>query len=285
MASSGPEGGISIRIESSRHASLRKLLGAVLLLLSTGVPIHLHAQQIEPNLVAELPDAPSAVLAAQQEAPPVSTTTATPPASPAEGKQTKRILFIIPNFRSVSADVKLPPQSSKEKFKLMFEDSFDYSSFIYVGLLAGMADVQKSYPDFGHGGAAYGRYYWHQFADNLSGNILTEAVLPSVFHEDPRYYTLARGGFVKRSVYSVGRLAITRSDLTATNAAHNTFNFSEIIGNGASAGISGLYYPSHDRTWTKTGQKWLVQMALDGFSNLVKEFWPDINDRVFHDKY
>jgi hypothetical protein len=259
------------------------LLGATWVLLVSCLATRGVAQDVAANATSELPDAPTAMQA--QDPPSGSTPSATPAYTAEEGKQTKRILFIIPNFRSVSADEKLPPQSSKEKFKLMFEDSFDYSSFIYVGLLAGIADAQKSYPQFGHGGVAYGRYYWHQFADNLDGNILTEAVLPSALHEDPRYYTLGRGGIVKRSIYSVGRLAITRSDLTSTNAAHNTFNFSEIIGNGAAAGISGFYYPSTDRTWTKTGQKWLVQIGLDGFSNLVKEFWPDINSGVFHNKY
>ncbi|MBA2678296.1 MAG: hypothetical protein H0U76_07885 [Ktedonobacteraceae bacterium] len=205
------------------------------------------------------------------------------PAVPVTGQQTKRILFVIPNFRSVSVDQVLPPQSPKEKFKLMLEDSFDYSAFIYVGVLAGAADIQKSYPEFGHGAAAYGRYYWHGFVDNVDGNLLTEAVVPIITHEDPRYYTLGRGGIIKRSIYSVGRLAITRSDLTATNNAHNTLNISEIVGNGASAGISGLYYPSKYRTWTKTGQKWILQIGLDGVSNLVKEFWPDINHHVFHD--
>ncbi len=203
------------------------------------------------------------------------------PAISVTGQQTKRILFVIPNFRSVSVDQVLPPQSPKEKFKLMIQESFDYSSFIYVGVLAGAADIQKSYPEFGDGADAYGRYYWHGFADNLSGNFFTEAALPVLTHEDPRYYTLGRGGVVKRTIYSISRLAITRSDLTATNAAHNTLNISEIVGNGAAAGISGLYYPSKYRTWTKTGQKWILQIGLDGASNIVKEFWPDINHYVF----
>ncbi|HVJ08708.1 MAG TPA: hypothetical protein VM554_10010 [Acidisarcina sp.] len=246
--------------------------------------MRLHAQKAEPIEVAELPDAPG--VSSSDSAQQISSSTSTAPASTVtDGKQTKRILFIVPNFRSVSADEKLPPQSSKEKFKLMLEDSFDYSSFIYVGILAGISDAQNSYPEFGHGGVGYGRYYWHQFADNLDGNILTEAVLPSALHEDPRYYTLGHGGIVKRSIYSVSRLAITRSDLTATNSAHNTLNISEIVGNGAASGISGLYYPSPYRTWTKTGQRWLVQIGLDGASNLVKEFWPDINSFVFHSKY
>jgi hypothetical protein len=221
-----------------------------------------------------------------------SSTTTTPSALPdnpkpelaaeASGKQTKRILFVVPNFKSVSMDEILPPQTPKQKFILMLQDSFDYSAFIYVGGLAGVADAEKSYPEFGHGAAAYGRYYWHSFADNVNGNLFTEAVVPIVTHEDPRYYTMGRGGFFKRSVYSVSRLLITRSDLTATNNAHNTFNFSEVVGNGAAAGISTFYYPSKYSTWTKTGQKWIVQIGLDGGSNLVKEFWPDVNAHVFH---
>lgn len=198
------------------------------------------------------------------------------------GKQTKRILYVVPNFRSVSVDVVLPPQTPKQKFILMLQDSFDYSSFIYVGGVAGVADAQRSNPEFGHGAAAYGRYYWHSFADNVGGNLFTEALVPIATHEDPRYYTMARGGILKRSAYSISRLLITRSDLTATNNAHNTFNFSEIVGNGAGAGISDLYYPSQERTWTKTGQKWLIQIGLDGGSNLVKEFWPDVNNHIFH---
>src|SRR5208283_4702963 len=55
------------------------------------------------------------------------------------GQQTKRILWIIPNYRSVSANTYLPPQSFKEKFWMATQDSFDYSAFVYVGILSGTA--------------------------------------------------------------------------------------------------------------------------------------------------
>lgn len=197
-----------------------------------------------------------------------------------EGKQTKRILGIIPNFRSVSVDQKLPPLSRREKFKLMLEDSFDYSSFIYVGLLAGTSDAENSYPEFHHGAPAYARYYWHNFTDTVDGNLMTEYLFPTVTREDPRYYTLERGGFFKRTGYAVDRLFITRTDRDTLAP-----NFSEIVGNGSAAGISNLYYPHEERTWTKTGQRWAAQVGLDGLSNLIKEFWPDLNSRLFHNKY
>lgn len=197
-----------------------------------------------------------------------------------EGRQPKRILWIIPNYRSVSADTPLPPVSSKDKFWLATQDSFDYSSFVLAGILAAEGQSTNSTPQFHQGAAGYRRYYWHSFADQAVGNYLTEAIVPIVTHEDPRYYTLGHGGFFRRTGYAVSRLLITRTD-----SGGRTFNFSEIVGNGAGAGISDLYYPAQDRTWTKTGQKWLTQVAVDSVFNVLKEFWPDINRTVFRGRY
>src|SRR6267378_1827757 len=198
----------------------------------------------------------------------------------AEVKQSKRILWIFPNYRAVSANTQLPPLSLKDKFWLATQDSFDYSSFVTGGILAGVSQAKKSYPEFGQGGKGYGRYYWDAVADQAVGNYLTEAIVPAVTHEDPRYYTLGHGGFFKRTGYAVSRLLITKTD-----SGGRGFNFSEIIGNGAGAGVSDLYYPAAERTWTKTGQKWLTQVAVDGVFNILKEFWPDIDRAVFRGHY
>jgi hypothetical protein len=235
---------------------------------------------VAPSDSSSLPDSPGAVLA--QSSPSAASPQAPPPASNStslEGKQTKRILWIIPNFRAVSVDVKLPPESVKEKFIGATQDSFDYSSFIYVGMLAGISQAENSIPEFHQGAAGYGRYYWHTFADNADENYWVEFILPVAFRQDPRYYTLGRGGIIKRTGYSISRVLITRTD-----AGNNTFNSSEIIGAGAAAGISALYYPSAYRNWTKTGQRWLLNAGLDGATFIFKEFWPDINSAVFHQK-
>jgi hypothetical protein len=203
-----------------------------------------------------------------------------PVLTPDDGKQSKRILGIFPNYRAVSANTQLPPLSLKNKFWLATQDSFDYSSFVTAGILSGVSQAKNSYPEFGSGGAAFGRYYWHAVADQAVGNYMTEAIVPALTREDPRYYTLGHGGFLKRTGYAVSRLLITRTD-----SGGRTFNVSEIVGNGAGAGISNTYYPSRERTWTKTGQKWLTQIALDGVFNVLKEFWPDINHAIFHGKY
>ena len=218
---------------------------------------------------SNLPDAPQAQPAAAPTAP-----------ADAPPKQTKRILFIIPNFRSVTADEKLPPTTTREKFKLMLEDSFDYSAFIEVGILAGMGEIQTSEPEFHGGFPGYGRYYWHDLADLDAGNFMTEFLVPVATREDPRYYTLGHGGFPKRAVYAITRLVITRN-----NDGNATPNLSEVVGNGAAAAISSAYYPAVDRGWTKIGQRWVLQVGIDGLSNIVKEFWPEVNRDLFHSKY
>jgi hypothetical protein len=204
----------------------------------------------------------------------------TQPKNVSEGKQPKRILWIIPNYRAVSANTQLPPLSLKGKFWLATQDSFDYSSFVLAGILAATGQAKNSTPEFHQGAAGYGRYYWHSFADQALGNYMTETIVPAATREDPRYYTLGHGGFFRRTGYAVSRLLITRTD-----SGGRAFNFSEIVGNGAGAGISDLYYPSQERTWTKTQQKWVTQVAIDGIFNVFKEFWPDINHIVFRGHY
>ncbi len=224
---------------------------------------------------------PQAAPAPQDPAKPASTIDSPQPKTDADqtGGQTKRILWIVPNFRSVSANTFLPPQSFKEKFWLATQDSFDYSAFIYEGIVAGIAMAGKSEPSFGQGASGYGLYYGHTFADGTIENYMVEAIVPAVTKEDPRYYTLGHGGFFKRTGYSLSRVFITRND-----AGHNTFNFSEIVGAGAAAGISNAYYPSGN-TWVKTYQRWGSQIFQDSLGFLAKEFWPDINRAVFHNKY
>lgn len=233
---------------------------------------------------SSLPDAPVAELSEPQtqssaQQPDQTASTATQKSS-LQGKQTKRILGIIPNFRSVSVDEKLPPESPKDKFIESTEDAFDYSDLIFSGILAGVAQAEGSYPEFHHGAAAYGRYYWHTLADQADEDYQVEFILPVLFHQDSRYYTLGRGNAFRRAAYAFSRVLITRTD-----AGNETFNISEIVGAGAASGISDLYYPSPERSWTKTGQRWLLNVSLDGGTFIFKEFWPDLNNKVFHQRH
>ncbi len=192
-------------------------------------------------------------------------------------KQTKRILGIIPNFRAVSANQKLPPQTRKEKLLTATEDSFDYSAILLPAVLAGYSQLTNATPEFHQGAAGYARYFWHSYVDQAVENYSVEAIGPILTHQDNRYYTLGKGGFFKRTGYALSRVVITRND-----AGHETFNSSEVIGAGAAAGISNLYYPSAERTFGNTGSKWGLNVGVDAATFVFKEFWPNINNAFFH---
>lgn len=194
-------------------------------------------------------------------------------------KQPKRIMGIIPNFRTVSADTKLPPQDVKEKFITASEDTFDYSALTFSALVAVEAYATSSTPEFGRGGVGFGRYMWHTYVDQSIENYFVEFIVPAPMHEDTRYYTLGHGRFAKRLGYSLEHVVVTRND-----AGKQVFNTGEVVGAGIAAGISNLYYPSPERTLSNTGQKWGINVGLDALTFAFKEFWPDINHKLFHEK-
>jgi hypothetical protein len=234
----------------------------------------------QPFSSTELPDAPGALQNPQpgQTPAPPQRTTDDPDALSANGtQQTKRILGIMPNFNSVSADTRLPPQTAKEKFILAGKNSFDYSSFLIASIQAGFAMDGNSYPEFHQGVKGYARYYWHTLADTADENFMVSGLGPIVFRQDNRFYTLGHGSIGHRALYAATRVLITRQD-----DGDPMFNFSEVVGSGAAAGVSTLYYPTKYRTWTKVGQKWLTSDIIDGANFTFKEFWPDINKKIFH---
>jgi hypothetical protein len=198
-------------------------------------------------------------------------------AQEARQPQTSRILEIIPNFRAVTTDEKLPPMSVKDKFVGATEDSFDYSAIFIPLALAEYSMLNKATPEFGEGWPGYARYFWHTAVDQTSENYLVEFIVPAITHEDTRYYTLGRGRFLKRAGYALSRVVITRNDKDK-----DEFNISEVVGAGAASGISSLYYPSKERSLGSVGLEWGLDVAIDALSFEVKEFWPDVNHALFH---
>lgn len=233
---------------------------------------------------ASAPDSPSQAASATQSSSIGAPASQNQPAQTSQenlsGQQTKRILGIIPNFRAVSADQQLPPETVKDKFVGATEDSFDYSAIFFPAVIAAYNMDQRATPGFHEGAAGYARYFWHSAVDQTSENYMVEFIFPTVTREDSRYYTLGHGGFLKRTGYALSRAVITRS-----NSGTEVFNLSEVLGAGAASGISNLYYPSASRSLSNTGSEWAIDVGIDAGTFWFREFWPDINRHLFHNKY
>jgi hypothetical protein len=198
-------------------------------------------------------------------------------AAPPENQQPKRILGLMPNFRAVSAGEIPPPPTPKEAFVIATKNSFDYSSFVFVGVTSLMAEGTNTHSQLGKGVPGYGRYYWRGLADKTIGNYMVIFALPTVFHEDERYYAMGKDGFLKRLVYSSTRVVITPN-----YDGHPTFNVSELMGRGIAQGISLSYYPSQTRTASGIASKYAYAIGRDALTNVFREFWPDIATHVLH---
>jgi hypothetical protein len=213
---------------------------------------------------ATLPSEPEAQTPAQTGQ--AKTATPEPPDQPS-----KRILGIIPNYRSVAVDAKLPPQSVREKGVTALQDSFDPGAFELAAIVSAYNYATVQTPEFHRGIVAYGRYYWHTLTDQTIENASVEFIVPALTHEDTRYYTLGRGGFVKRATYSLSRIAIGRTD-----AGNTTVNLGELVGAGMAAGIGSLYYPSSDQTASKILKQYGLNLGIDAASFMVREFDNDL---------
>lgn len=194
-------------------------------------------------------------------------------------RQTTRMMWIVPNFAAVSPGVKFSPMTPKQKFWMATEDSFDYSSFVWTGVLAAQSYALDQYPELGTGRAAYGRYYWRGVLDGVSNSYFSEAIVPVLTHEDARYFTLGRGGFFRRLGYALTRVVVTYSD-----SGRNTFNISEVGGDFASSALSTAYYPPQERGMAKISEGLGTQLESAALNNIAKEFWPDIRRDVFRER-
>jgi len=192
------------------------------------------------------------------------------------GTSKDRLFWALPNFLTVENAHKIPPLTSKEKFRVVLRSAFDPVEYPYIAFLAGISQAQNSEPGFGQGAAGYAKRYASAFADNTLENFITGAILPSLLHQDPRYYQLGHGSFRHRLGYAFSRIFITRSD-----SGHNQFNASEVLGSAASATVATYsYHPREDRTLSNTLSVWGSQVGWDTVAITVKEFWPDIRRMV-----
>jgi hypothetical protein len=191
--------------------------------------------------------------------------------------QPKRILGVMPNFRAVSAGDIPPPPTPKQAFVIATKNSFDYSSFVFVGFTSAFAEWSNAHKQLGQGLPGYGRYYWRGYLDKTDGNYLVIFALPTVFHQDERYYAKGHGGFVRRFFYATTRILITPS-----YHGQNSFNASELLGRAMAQGISTAYYPSGTRTLGTLSEKYGYALLRDAATNAFREFWPDIATHVLH---
>ena len=188
----------------------------------------------------------------------------------------KRVFGVFPNYRTADGTRPFEPITAKQKFAIGLKDSFDWPVYLVSGAFASLYQLENENASFGQGMKGYAHRYGTALADQDIGNLMTESIMPSLLHEDPRYFRRGYGSTSSRIAYAATRIFVTRTD-----AGRQRFNFSEVVGNCIATGISNAYYPD-SRNVTDNLQKLGIQLATDAFSQVMKEFWPDVKRRLFH---
>ena len=271
-------------------------LPASLALLLTAAATLANAQRLTP--AADLPDAPSPRLASSSSALPATAEDlslaslgdapqTTPPATPAPGATTEldktgnpipldqqqphRILGFMPNFRSVSNGATPPPPSLRYNFKVATHQAFDYSSFLFLGITSLTAEGLNSHPALGKGPGGFYAYTWRGFVDKTDNTYLSAFILPTLLHEDTRYYALGHGTVLHRALYVISRQAVAR-----TYGGSATPNFAGLGGKVLTQYISREYYPASAANFSTLATKFSYSVMRDVAFTSIREFYPTI---------
>lgn len=214
--------------------------------------------------------AADALAAPPPAAPQAAAATDPPPAAPAP--QNDRIFWTLPNYLTVENASNLPPLSTGQKFKTVAQGCFDPVEGAFIGIEAGIQQADNVNPTYGQGLRGYSKRFGTAYADAIIGNFGTGAIFPTLLHEDPRYYQLGKGSFLRRFGHAAARVVVTRSD----SSGKTLFNFSEFLGNGMAAGLANTYHPG-PHTIVGSTNVLTTQIVMDAAGYELKEFWPDIH--------
>lgn len=190
---------------------------------------------------------------------------------PLERQQPQRILGFMPNFRSVSGGAKPHPPGWKYNFTVATHQATDYSTFIFLGLTTLSAEGIDEHPALGHGASGFYAYAWRGFLDKTDNTYLSAWLLPSLIHEDTRYYALGNEHSIPiRELYVISRQGVAK-----TYSGHQTPNFAGLGGKVLTQVVSKQYYPKSAATFGVLAEKFGYSVMRDVIFTSIREFYPD----------
>ena len=196
----------------------------------------------------------------------------------AKKEQSERTFGIVPRFGTTDR-MDAPPLKTSQKFKLFAKTSFDPVTIVIAAAQAGVSQADGQFKQYGQGAEGYGKRFGAAYADQASSLFFRTFLYPTIFKQDPRYFRLGRGGFVHRFGYSLVQGVVCHTD-----SGGRAFNISSVLGAFTSGGLSNVYYPSNDRGFSLTMSRSGLALAYAAGGNLLSEFWPDIQRKVFKKK-
>jgi hypothetical protein len=183
-----------------------------------------------------------------------------------KAQEKQRVLGVFPNFYT-SYTWNAAPLNTRQKFSLSARDLLDPVSLVGVAASAGIEQANNSFAGYGQGAAGYGKRFAAALADDVTGSLLSQAVFPSIFHQDPRYFYQGSGSVKRRLIHALGWVVILRSD-----SGRPMPNYSYWLGGLASGALSNLYYPPADRGVGLVLTNFAIGVGIRAGDTIFQEF-------------
>ena len=187
--------------------------------------------------------------------------------------QKYRVLSIFPDYERANYGEPIAALSVHQKFQTFAGQAFDPSFALIAASVAAGQQFYNSSPHYGQGGGPFAQRFGAAYASLATGSLLSQAVMPVIFHQDPRYFRKSTSSIGSRFWYAVSRTVITRTD-----SGTSQFNYSQISAVAATTASTNLYYPSRDRTVSGNASSFVIGLGISTLWNLVREFGPERRD-------
>ena len=182
-----------------------------------------------------------------------------------KAEEQQRIFGFIPNFY-VEYDPNVAPLTTKLKFQLAAKVSYDPVTLAGVGLFAA-ANQAGDRPNYTEGAKGYAERYGAVYADGITDIMIGGAVLPSLLHQDRRYFYQGSGSSKSRAFHALRSSFVCKGD----NGRWQP-NYSTVGGDVASAALSNAYYPASNRGVGLFLSNFFIDTGQRAAANLAQEF-------------
>jgi len=181
-------------------------------------------------------------------------------------EEQQRVLGFIPNFYVVYDAKDAAPLSAKLKFQMAYKVAIDPVSIVGSAVLAGMNQAGDT-PDYQQGWKGYGQRFGAAYTNGLTDIMFGGAILPTVFHQDPRYFYQGTGTVKSRLAHALANPFIAKGD-----NGRREINISSMGGDLISSALSNTYYPDSNRGASLVFGGFLLSTGEREVSSVVQEF-------------
>ncbi len=182
--------------------------------------------------------------------------------------------LVYPFQRFLTTNIVIP-LTWQQKGYLALHDVTDPGNLATIVGISAITTAADPHSAYGPGLKGWGKNAGVSLLQDATAETFGTFVVPSIMHQDPRYYRRPDQPFKKRLIYSISRTIISRHDDGSPMP-----NYGTLLEYPINAEISNLYVPGIESDGASTAKRILIGYALDPANNLLAEFLPDVAKHV-----